>query len=161
MGRQFEQVGSVADGAIANHRPLRPIVLFDGACVICSREMRWMKQRDTLLTRSQVVKPRIAFIDIANAEFDANAWGFDQASLNASLHVRDDLGQWRTGIDGVAFLYRHLGYGWATWPLRFKPLRQVAAKAYRLFAANRYRWFGREAGYCDQQVCANGHCKVD
>lgn len=128
-------------------RPARPIALYDGQCMLCTRAMRSIQSQDK--------HRRIAFVDIAHPEFNAAAWGFCQPQLNATLHVRDSQGTWRKGVDAIAYLHRAVGMGWLWWPTRFTPVMKLAERIYPWLAANRYRMFGRVA-----RDCANGHCHI-
>lgn len=119
--------------------PGRPLLLFDGPCVLCDRAVRWLLAHDR--------RGRLLFAPL-------------QGSLAASLRARHDLPD---ELDSVVLVHElgganesvrlrsdallgalaELG-GWRSWLrwLRLVP-RPLRDAAYRFVARRRTRWFGR------------------
>jgi predicted DCC family thiol-disulfide oxidoreductase YuxK len=110
-------------------------VFFDGACPLCSREKEALARRDR--------GGQIEFIDIAEPEFDAAAWGREPAEFMAAMHVRLPDGRWVLGADAFRQLYGLLGFGWLVALTRVPGIRQAVDAGYRAFARNRTRLTGR------------------
>ena len=54
-------------------------LLYDGACPICSREVRWIGRRDR--------GGRIEMVDIAGEGFDASEYELSAAAVQAKMHA--------------------------------------------------------------------------
>jgi predicted DCC family thiol-disulfide oxidoreductase YuxK len=67
--------------------PLR--VYFDGLCPLCAREIAVYQRRSN--------DGRIAFIDITEANFSAEAEGLDAKEVNRRFHAKDGSGTIFTG----------------------------------------------------------------
>jgi predicted DCC family thiol-disulfide oxidoreductase YuxK len=120
-------------------------VFFDGACPICSREIAWGRRRD----RSS----RIEWIDIAGADFRAEAYGLDGRRIHEVMHVRDALGRVHTGVDAFVQIAQALPRSFLTVMflslLKVPGAMWVARGYYKWFARNRYRLGGR----CTAESC--------
>jgi predicted DCC family thiol-disulfide oxidoreductase YuxK len=108
--------------------------------------MRMIARRD----RAQ----RLAFVDIAEPDFDADRYGATHEAMMAQLHAVDDKGQLLIGVDCVAAIYTAVGRGWLVWPLKITLTKPIWRYLYRLFARNRYRTskllgLGCDGGTCD------------
>jgi len=110
-------------------------VFYDGACPLCRREVAWLRRRDR--------KETVSFIDIAAPDFDPTPLGKTHSALMAKMHVRTPDGTWRQGMEAFRRLYAAVGLGWLLAPTRLPLLRELADKAYALFARNRLRCTGR------------------
>ena len=112
-------------------------LLYDGACPVCRREVLWLRNR----------RPdAIAAVDIADADFDAAAYGLRPEQVDAALYgIRPD-GSITVGMDSLREGYRQAGLGWLIgWTSRW-PARPLFDAFYRRFARNRMRigrWLGR------------------
>jgi predicted DCC family thiol-disulfide oxidoreductase YuxK len=126
---------------------------YDGLCPFCVAEVRRLERWNG--GRS------VAFIDIAQPDFDPSELGVDMAALNRELHARRCDGEILTGIDGMLAAYTLLGRGWLVWPLRVRPLRPILAWLYRGFARHRYRISAhlgmRLPARCDGERCEIGN----
>jgi predicted DCC family thiol-disulfide oxidoreductase YuxK len=125
---------------------------FDGACTFCSAEMARLGRWDT--------HRRLAFVDIAGADFCAPALGLEMRALDAQLHARTADGTLLVGIDSMLAAYTLTGHGALVWPLRVRPLRPALSYLYRSFARHRYtlsRWLGYGAPACGDGVCRREH----
>jgi len=106
------------------------VVLYDHSCVICRQEMQRLKKFDK--------KERLHLVDISDAKFSDEFWGFSQKTLNQVLHVRCSDGQWFTGMDAVRHVYQQVGLGWLWLPSQVPGLVGMSNLLYRLFARYRY-----------------------
>ena len=75
-------------------------VFYDGGCIVCSREMEKYKRRD----KGGVM----TLVDIAAPDFDPTLYGRDQKELMAKLHVRDEAGNFHTGVDAFSRIWEAL-----------------------------------------------------
>ena len=81
----------------------RPIVLFDGACPLCRREIAHYRR----LTGAETVD----WIDLAAPNLEIPDKSITRAMAMARMHVRDRNGRWHTGAWAFAELWSHLkGY---------------------------------------------------
>ncbi len=113
-------------------------LLYDGACPVCRREVLWLHNR----------RPdAIAAVDIADADFDAAAYGLRPEQVDAALYgIRPD-GSITVGMDSLREGYRQAGLGWLIGWTGHWPARPLFDACYRKFARNRMRigrWLGRE-----------------
>ncbi len=108
----------------------KPIELFyDGACPLCSREMEFLKRRDT--------KGRLCFTNIASPGFVLP--GVDRADLMARIHARLPDGSFVTGVEVFRIVYAALGYRRCVAFSRLPVVRGMLDVMYRLFARHRPR----------------------
>lgn len=121
----------------------RPLVLFDGACPMCSREIahyRRVRGAD-----------RVQWLDVANEPDALPIDGVDRDTAMARFHVRDADGRWHTGAYGFAELWSHLrGYRVLGNTLKALHLLGPLDAAYTHFA----RW--RLRRQCDAGTCTVG-----
>ncbi len=100
----------------------RPVVLFDGGCPLCRREIAHYRK----LRAAQGVR----WVDITAAEELESRFGIGPEAAMARFHVRDTQGQWQTGAAAFVELWLHLGpYRWlgrAVTALRLVPLLEWA-----------------------------------
>jgi len=122
-------------------------VLFDGACPLCSREIRMLERLDR-------GRGRIAFEDISQTAFDPAAYRLDMAQLMARIHGVLPDGSVVEGLEVFRRAYAAVGLGWLLAPTRWPLVRDVAEAGYRIFARNRLRWTGREA------ECTSDRCRI-
>lgn len=120
--------------------PAAPVVLFDGQCPLCSREIAHYRRRRGA--------DRIEWIDITAPANDPAALGVSRAQALARFHVRAADGRWHTGAAGFVHLWSQLpAYRWLArlvGGLRLLPLME---RAYVLFL----RW--RTSRQCDSDQC--------
>jgi predicted DCC family thiol-disulfide oxidoreductase YuxK len=126
-------------------RPWKIKVLYDGACPLCSREIRFLERRDR-------GRGAIQFEDIAAPAFDPRAHGVELRELMARIHGVLPDGTLVEGVEVFRQAYAAVGLGWLVAPTRWPGLRRLADLAYRVFARNRLRWTGRAS------ACDAGHC---
>ncbi|SHI88690.1 Predicted thiol-disulfide oxidoreductase YuxK, DCC family [Malonomonas rubra DSM 5091] len=86
-------------------------IFYDGACLVCSKEMDHYRKRN--------VHGHLQFIDISREDFQPEEYGKSKAEFMAQLHVRDGEGNFTTGIDAFTTI-------WQAYP---------SGSVYRLFSA--------------------------
>ena len=124
-------------------RPSNPLVLFDGGCPMCRREIAHYRRLEG--------SDRLAWIDIAQTPDIEQRFGVSPSVAMALFHVRDPSGDWQVGAYGFAELWGHLrGYRWLSRAIRSLHLTPLLDQAYRRFA----RW--RLKRRCDGDTCAGG-----
>ena len=122
-------------------------VLYDGDCPLCSREIRFLQKRDR-------GRGCIQFEDIADPGFDPSRYGVEAGELMARIHGVLPSGDLIEGMEVFRRAYSAVGFGWLMAPTRLPGLRNLADRAYRIFARNRLRWTGRAP-----KACADGQCR--
>jgi predicted DCC family thiol-disulfide oxidoreductase YuxK len=119
-------------------------VYYDGACPMCSREIRLLRRLDR--------RQRIRFVDIAAAEFDANTVGVSHQALMERIHGRLPDGTLLEGVEVFRRLYASVGFRWIVSLTRLPGVASVLDAAYCWFARRRLRLAGR----CAERSCAAG-----
>jgi predicted DCC family thiol-disulfide oxidoreductase YuxK len=118
----------------------RALVLYDGGCPLCRREIDHYRR----LRRAD----RLEWVDLAAADTDLGPLGVDPAAAMARFHVRDPDGCWQTGAWAFAELWSHLP-GYATLARVLRALRLLGPLD-RLYAAFARRRLARRcASGCD------------
>jgi predicted DCC family thiol-disulfide oxidoreductase YuxK len=107
-------------------------VFYDGACPLCRAEMSAIAKMD--------FKQELALIDCAAPGFNRSAYeaqGITQAAMFEAMHVRSADGQWWSGPDAFARMYRIVGLNKhaAFWDMPF--LRPFTTRLYPIIARNR------------------------
>ena len=104
-------------------------LLYDAACPVCALEMDHLRQRNR--------DDRLAFVDIAAPDFNAEDWGATLSELHAQMHgVRPDGGH-LIGLAALREAYAAAGLGWVLGATAWRPLAPLADAAYRVFARHR------------------------
>lgn len=126
-------------------QPLKPVVLYDGGCPFCRREMDHYRGLDRA--------GRVVWVDIASGGTELDRYGITAEQAMARFHVRDVRGQWQTGAWGFAELWSHLPY-FSVLGRLLRRLRLVGPLdlAYRRFA----RWRLRRRTGCTAGACDTG-----
>lgn len=124
-------------------------MLHDGACPLCSREVRFLRKRDK--------RDRIVFEDIADPAFDPTKYGLTAADVEGKMHGVLPDGTVVTGVEVFRRAYRAIGYGWLVAPTGWPVLRWVFDGLYWCFAKIR-PYLGRFGGGVD---CPQGSCGID
>lgn len=83
-------------------RPIEcpPVVVFDGACPLCSREIAHYRRR--------VGAQGIRWVDASSDPDSLVQLGLSQEQALARFHVRDAQSQWQIGAYGFVELWSHL-----------------------------------------------------
>lgn len=139
MDRQLTNPGASAAG----DRRAQPVVLFDGGCPLCAREIAHYRRLDGA--------ERLAWIDIGRVPDLEQRYGIRPGDAMQRFHVRDRHGRWLTGAWAFAELWSHLpGYRVAGTALRRLRLLPLLDRAYGPFA----RW--RLSRRCGAESCDRG-----
>ncbi|MBB5359854.1 putative DCC family thiol-disulfide oxidoreductase YuxK [Rhodanobacter sp. ANJX3] len=114
----------------------RPIVVFDGVCLLCNR---WV---DFLLRHDRVGRYRLAAMQGNHGRRLLLTHGLSADDPSSFLLVEDGLGF--TDTEALTRVLAGLGRGWqiVAWMIRAVP-RFVRDPTYRWVARHRYRLFGR------------------
>lgn len=110
----------------------RPLFVFDGECVLCSRGVRWLMRHD---------EGRLAFTSSTSSTGAAlyRRFGLDPNET----YLLFDQGRAYTTSDGYLHLCSILGGRWCLLRILRAIPRPLRDWAYDLVARNRYRWFGQ------------------
>lgn len=103
-------------------------IFYDGACPMCSREMRFLMRLNK--------KNTLAFEDTAAPGFDPKRYGLSEAH-DRLIHAALPDGSLVTGVEVFRRAYREVGLGWLLAPTGWPLLRPLFDKAYLIFARNR------------------------
>jgi predicted DCC family thiol-disulfide oxidoreductase YuxK len=121
----------------------RPLVIYNGDCPVCAREIGVYRSR---------IGPdgRLRFVDLNDA--DLAVFGLDRETAARRLHVVED-GRLLSGVDAFLALWRATpGFGWLGRIVGLPGLRQGAGAAYEgilapaLYAMHRRREARRHIG---------------
>jgi len=116
------------------------VVIYDGACPLCRREIAHYRRRRGA--------ERLEWVDATRDKQRLSALGLSQAEALAKFHVRDRGGNWQIGASGFVLLWSQLQpYALAAKTVRALRLLPLMDRVYALFL----RWRGRRR--CDQQGC--------
>jgi predicted DCC family thiol-disulfide oxidoreductase YuxK len=110
------------------------LILFDGACVLCSRGCRFVSKRDR---RGYF---RFVPIQLAEGRSFAEQLGIDPDRPDSLAFLAN--GQAYVKSEAGLRIARELPRWQGTWIFQFIP-RVIRDAIYDLVARNRYRWFGR------------------
>ncbi|MFT6398904.1 MAG: putative DCC family thiol-disulfide oxidoreductase YuxK [Bradymonadia bacterium] len=112
-----------------------PIVLFDGECQFCDGAVNWIIDRDAHCVL------RFAPLQSDSGMQLRERFGLLDADLDSLIVVDQD----RSYLHSSAALRiaRYLPWPWRALRAFWLVPKFVRDAAYRLFARNRYRWFGR------------------
>jgi predicted DCC family thiol-disulfide oxidoreductase YuxK len=113
-----------------------PLIVFDGMCVLCSANARFVLRHD---------RERRFRLTTAQGPLGAALYRrFDLATDDyETMIVIDENGRLHTESDGAIAIFSRLGWPWrAAAAARIVPKR-LRDPLYRLVARNRYRLFGR------------------
>lgn len=113
----------------------RPLVVFDGVCVLCSRSMRFIASHD----RDGRMQFTAAQSALGQALFQY--YGLDPEVFETVLLIEN--GKAHGKRDAVAGIARHLRRPWSAAALLGWLPRPLADRLYDALAGSRYRLFGR------------------
>ena len=107
-------------------------LLFDGACPLCMREVRFLKVRD--------LYKRIAFVDIDAQEYAAaDHGGITYREAMGRIHALRADGTVLQDVEVFREAYRLVGLGWVYAPTRWPLIGPLVNGIYRLWASQRLR----------------------
>lgn len=112
----------------------RPILVFDGVCVLCSGLARFLLRHDT---RRQF-RLLAAQTPLGTALY--RHFGLEPVAYETNLLIDD--GQVWFKSEGSIRIFERLGFPWSLVTLGRLLPRPVRDRLYDVVARNRYRWFG-------------------
>jgi predicted DCC family thiol-disulfide oxidoreductase YuxK len=125
----------------------RPIVLYDGECPLCRREIAHYRRLDR--------GGRVIWADLTREHRLLDDLGVSPGEAMARLHVLDGEGHWHRGAFGFVMIWSRLPYYRAlAWLLSRTGLTPALDRLYDRFA--RWRLTRRCDGVCDAPTAASG-----
>ena len=121
-------------------------MLYDGACPVCSREVRYLKRR------AERRGAAVTFEDISDPQFDAQPYGVSQKQLHRRIHGQLADGTLIRDLEVFRRVYHELGLGWLLAWTRLPLVRHVANLGYTVFAS--MRPLLQNSGSCATGQCA-------
>ncbi|MEP0392407.1 MAG: DCC1-like thiol-disulfide oxidoreductase family protein [Erythrobacter sp.] len=117
----------------------KPIIVFDGVCVLCTVNARFVLKNDR-----QGRFRMAAMQDAAGAAIMRHA-GLDQRDPTSFilLDAKADGGRVWMNSDAVLHMWSQLGWPWRTGVIFRLVPRFVRDPIYKMIARNRYKWFGQ------------------
>jgi predicted DCC family thiol-disulfide oxidoreductase YuxK len=113
-----------------------PIVLFDGVCNLCNREVQFIIKRDK--------KKQFLFTPLQSKAAQVLLEKFNLPTSNFDSFVLVENGKIYLKSTAVLRIARRLGFGWSLLYV-FIIVPPFARNAvYDLVARNRYKWFGKK-----------------
>ena len=121
------------------------IVLYDGDCPVCSREIAHYRRRKGA--------ENIKWIDASRDLVNLKSLGIKQQAALDIFHVRDGTGEWRLGVDGFLHIWSSLpAYRWLAWLVKTLRMTGLLRWGYRYFL----RWRNRNSCSKDQHCSSSG-----
>ena len=118
----------------------KPLVLFDGGCPLCAREIAHYRR---LRAASGII-----WIDIHRERDTVEGLGISPADAMARFHVRDASARWHTGAGAFVELWSHLPY-----------YALLATVTRRLHLVGPLNWaYERFAAWRLNRRCSDGTC---
>ena len=131
-------------------------ILYDGACPLCLREVRFLRSRDP-------GGDQLAFVDIDAADYiPADHGGIDYRMAMARIHAIAADGSVLRDVEVFCRAYALVGLGWLYAPSRWPLLAPLANGAYNFWARVRLRLTGRpdleqlceaRSKHCERERC--------
>jgi predicted DCC family thiol-disulfide oxidoreductase YuxK len=123
------------DPAVPDFPDDRPIIVFDGDCVLCSGFARFVLDQD----RKHVFRLLPAQTALGTALY--RHLGLDPENYETNILIENGRAFFKS--DGSIRMAVHLGFPWSTAAIfRILPLT-IRDRLYGLIARNRFNWFGR------------------
>ena len=121
-------------------------LLYDGACPLCLREVKFLKRRD--------LHGRLAIVDIDQDTYDPAQWkGIGYRDAMARIHAIRADGEILQDVAVFREAYRCVGLGWIYAPTQWPFIGALIDRIYALWASQRLRMTGRASL---NELC---HCK--
>ncbi|APW42233.1 thiol-disulfide oxidoreductase DCC family protein [Rhodoferax saidenbachensis] len=127
---------SYRQDALVPHFPDdKPIIVFDGMCVLCSGWVNFVLSHDTR------AKFRLLSAQSELGQALYRHYGLSQTDFETNILIEDGKPWYR--LDGSIRMAQGLGFPWSFGGVaRFLP-QSLKDWLYNLIASNRYKWFGR------------------
>jgi predicted DCC family thiol-disulfide oxidoreductase YuxK len=132
-----EQYGYRADPKVPPFPDDKPIIVFDGHCVLCSRWARFVMRHD----RDKRFRLLAAQTALGRALYEH--FGLDPVDYETNVLLED--GRAWLKSEGTIRMFERLGFPWSmAAAFRVVP-RALRDRLYGIVARNRLRWFGSRA----------------
>ncbi|WP_244204648.1 thiol-disulfide oxidoreductase DCC family protein [Vibrio rhodolitus] len=105
-------------------------VFYDASCPLCVREMSSLKSH---------LADQVTFVNVLDNNLMTNYPEISIAESKRVLHVIDETGSLRLGVDANVYLWELTGTKRYLTLLRLPVIRSIANVGYWVFARNRYR----------------------
>ncbi len=103
------------------------ILLFDGGCPFCKREVSFLRSRDSLSS--------IVFVDINSSDYNPNAFsGISYREAMGRIHAVSSSGEILKDLKVFREAYRLVGLGWVYAPTTWPVVGSFFDQLYRLWA---------------------------
>ena len=103
------------------------ILLFDGGCPLCLREVKFLRSRDTL--------DNISFIDIDSPNYQPDLYsGISYKDAMGRIHAINESGEILKDVAVFREAYRLIGLGWIYAPTNWPILGSLIDQVYKLWA---------------------------
>lgn len=124
------------------HPPSRPLIIYDGECNFCRRQVRRLQERDRAMQFEYAARQ----LEGLDERFPLLA----ASDFNTGMRLIDPHGRVFVGADAAYEIARRLpGYRRIAWLYRLPVFHQVAKAGYALVARYRYKF----AGKCEDGAC--------
>ena len=105
-------------------------MFYDASCPLCVREMSSLKSH---------LADQVTFVNVLDNNLMTNYPEISIAESKRVLHVIDETGSLRLGVDANVYLWELTGTKRYLTLLRLPVIRSIANVGYWIFARNRYR----------------------
>ena len=127
---------------------IKLILLFDGGCPLCRKEVSFLRSQDRLGS--------ILFVDIDSSAYDPELYGgIGYREAMGTIHAITSTGEVIKDLKVFREAYRLVGLGWVYAPTSWPVLGSLADRLYRLWAVMRLPLTRRPS--VDQLCRSRGH----
>jgi predicted DCC family thiol-disulfide oxidoreductase YuxK len=137
VNRSNDPYSYKSDPAVPVFPDDRPIIIFDGHCVLCSRFARFVLRHD----RRGVFRLTAAQTSVGQALF--RHLGLDPVNFETNVLLENGRAYFKS--DGTIRMFAHLGLPWSFARLARIVPRTLRDRLYDLIAKNRLKWFGSQS----------------
>lgn len=131
---QHEPFSYRTDAAVPKFADDRPVIIFDGKCVLCSRWARFVLKHD----RRRRFRLLAAQTPLGTALYEH--YGLDPVSYETNVLLED--GRAWLKSEGTIRMFERLGLPWSLMAVARVLPRALRDGLYNVVARNRLRWFG-------------------
>ncbi len=116
--------------------PIKLIILFDGGCPLCQREVSFLRSKD--------VSSLISFVDINSTSYNPKLFNdISYRDAMGRIHAIKSSGEVLKDVDVFREAYRIVGLGWIYAPTTLPLLAPIFDQVYQLWARWRLTLTGR------------------
>jgi predicted DCC family thiol-disulfide oxidoreductase YuxK len=105
------------------------LMFYDGACPLCSREVRFLK------SRTEKRNAKLVFLDTSTEWFNRSQYGLPES--DKIIHGMLPNGKLVSGVEVFRRAYKEIGLGWLLAPTGWPVLRLIFDRLYLVFAKYR------------------------